>query len=273
MATSPFANTNTIDITAELTKTERAAFKTLPVVISCGAVGGLAAAAVSRIFGVGILLKWPLYKDLPIEVFMGAVAALFGCYLLTSTDFHEVKGFVFAVACGVFWGPVITGAQSYMNQYASNQAVNQSAHARTAIEQATDGQASGVVTDAANSVSNALKQVPATTDPRDKQAIVDNAKGALSAVADNHNIGTPERINAITSIGLSSVSNGATDVGVQSVHALGQVAENAQNAATRDAAQMSLEQIVNEAQKSGRASVVEIGLRTLQSTKQAPPSH
>jgi hypothetical protein len=249
---------------------EKIASRTLPMVVLCGAIGGLTAAAVSRIFGVGLLLKWPLHRDLPIEVFMGAMAALFGCYLLTSTDFHETKGFVFAIACGVFWGPVITGAQTYMNQYATSAAVSETAiAARSALEQPDTG-----IARTAASVSEALSQVPATSDPADKKAISDNARNVVSAVLHNHKITPEAKTDALRKIGLASVANGASDVGVQSVQALGLMATTASKPSTRTAATAALQAIVNDAQKSGHSALYEIARTNLDMVRRSelPPS-
>jgi hypothetical protein len=247
-----------------VTPIELAAFRTLPIVVTCGAVGGLAAAAVSRIFGVGLLLKWPLYKDLPIEIFMGAVAALFGCYLLTSTDFTEVKGFVFAVACGVFWGPVITGAQAYMNQYAGGQAVAQTDHARNTIR---SGAAHENLSTATSSVIEALGKINDVSDPQDKQAITDNSKTFLSTMAANKNLAITAKVRAIQDVGIAAINNGSSDVAAQSYQGLTGLAAGSPSESDRSAIVDAIEVLNEAAKKKNKPTIVEYGARALENVR------
>jgi hypothetical protein len=81
-----------------------------------GLIGGLGAWVWANIVGPPPLITNP-YIAVPGYMFMGGLAGFLGVYLIAKTDpSARTHAIAFSLACGLFWGPVISGAEAVVNR-------------------------------------------------------------------------------------------------------------------------------------------------------------
>lgn len=85
-------------------------------VATAGLIGGLGAWVWAMTVGPEPLIKDLLFA-VPAYMFLGAIAGCLGVYLVAKTD-PSLPGHAlsFSLACGIFWGPVISGAQAIVSR-------------------------------------------------------------------------------------------------------------------------------------------------------------
>lgn len=85
-------------------------------VIVGGLIGGLGSWVWATTVGPPPLID-SIYFAIPSYVFLGGLAGYLGVVLIAKTDTKEhFHASAFALACGLFWGPVITGAKAIVTQ-------------------------------------------------------------------------------------------------------------------------------------------------------------
>ena len=206
-----------------------------------GAFGGLCAFLLSRLLMVGPFAKtaWPLH--LPAEVALGAMAALFGVFLLTASDLTAPKTMVFALACGFFWNPILTSTQAYLTQHTDN------SNAALAVSGATTTQDLGgkssaeaqqaittATTNTTAAISN-LSKVSPSTKQEIVQASTDTVKNLSSPAT-----ATAANVQAVVAIANASQQNGATTVHAAAVQQLETLSNSARNEQTKTLARQAL---------------------------------
>lgn len=128
------------------------------LIIIAGLVGGLGAWVWATTVGPSPLLGNP-WVAIPAYMFLGAIAGFLGVYLVAKTDpAQTAHAIAFSLACGVFWGPVISGAEamvkrSQVEAQSQHVAVQQVALLRTQDEVAQRTEALQV------ELNNALRRV------------------------------------------------------------------------------------------------------------------
>jgi hypothetical protein len=86
-----------------------------------GAIGGLLFFVVAKMTGTSLPAGFG-FGLIPGLMFVGALAAAFGVYLLTASDLKAIRTYVFAVVCGLAWKSTIDSAISLAaNATASSQ--------------------------------------------------------------------------------------------------------------------------------------------------------
>ena len=216
-----------------------------------GAFGGLCSFFLSRLLGAGPFINRPVYFDLPGELLFGACAALFGVYLLTASDVTAPKTIVFALACGIFWGPIFSGTQAYLNQYSTNQSVAGSAQQASSlaskISSQQGAQADSSIQAASSQVSEALTKLPSVTSASSKQQVVNSSTQVVNSIPVSQ--ATTASVDALKNIGVASMKAGTPQVTQLTVSRLKQIAAQPQiSAATRSAAILAAQTISKTAQ-------------------------
>jgi len=86
------------------------------LIAAAGFVGGLGAWVWATTVGPSPLVPNPVLA-IPGYMFLGAIAGFLGVYLIAKTDpAQTIHAIAFSLACGVFWGPVISGAEAIVNR-------------------------------------------------------------------------------------------------------------------------------------------------------------
>ena len=217
-----------------------------------GAFGGLCSFFLSRLVGAGPFVSRPIYFDLPGELLFGACAALFGVYLLTASDVTASRTIVFALACGIFWAPVFSGTQAYLNQYSTNQSVAGSAQQASSlaskIPSQTGTQADSSIQAASSQVSAALTKLPSVTSASSKQQVVNSSTQVVNSIPVSQ--ANTASVDALKNIGVASMKAGTPQVTQLTVSRLKEIAAQPQaSAATRSAAIQAAQTISKTAQR------------------------
>jgi hypothetical protein len=226
-----------------------------------GACGGLCAFFFSRLLGAGPFIGKPIYLDLPGEILVGSCAALFGVYLLTASDVAATRTMAFALACGLFWSPIITSVQTYVQQHAEQQTVTSAQQASTLASQAagqSGTEAESTIKAASSQISEALTKLPTVATPNSRDQIVASSKSVVASIA------APKAgvasVEALKNIGAASVKGGSPQVTLLAIEKLKQIEASAPTPATRVAAEKAVASlasaspgIVQEPAKQGPA--------------------
>jgi hypothetical protein len=106
------------------------------LIVAAGFIGGLGAWVWAVTVGPSPLLPDPVLA-IPSYMFLGAIAGFLGVYLIAKTDPAETThAIAFSLACGVFWGPVISGAEAIVNRSKVEQASREVAAQQAAVVRA-----------------------------------------------------------------------------------------------------------------------------------------
>jgi hypothetical protein len=220
-----------------------------------GGFGGLLAALLTRVTGVGIFAHWSPAADIVSEVLFGVAAALFGVYLFQDASNPQTgRTLAFAVACGLAWQPIVAGTYSYVQQYASSKTAGSAQQAANSLTGGGPPPTSSSVQAAASATADAVGKLSTITDSTDRSNILKASQSVITNVAASQNTQPSVKIDALRNIGLASLSSDSQSVGLETIQPLKQLA-NSDDEATRVQAQSALKDLATEAQKQNRSLV------------------
>jgi hypothetical protein len=193
----------------------------------CGCIGGILFWVLSKLSGTAVFGAWPWYGQVPALAFLGAVAALFGVFLLTASNLNAMKTYIFAIVCGVVWQPIInTAIKSYSNVGVTRQVEQVSTKTDQLQNTANNGsteQVQSAVKATVPAVTEALKQYPDVQDAEKKQAIVDSSDKALVALEAAAAKAPDSSIQGIKEVGIAANDGHHPDVGLHAIHSLREI--------------------------------------------------
>lgn len=106
-------------------------------IVVAGVVGGFGAWVWAIAVGPSPLLDKPVLA-IPAYMFLGGIAGFLGVYLIAKTDpAQTAHAIAFSLACGIFWGPVISGAEAIVNRVQVEQQSERVAEDRATLQEAT----------------------------------------------------------------------------------------------------------------------------------------
>jgi len=235
-----------------------------------GAVGGLLFWLLSQYSGTPTFAGWHWYGQIPALMFLGAMAGLFGVYLLTASSLNAMRTYIFAIVCGVVWQPIINSAmQSVVNATATKNVAEVSSQAELLKNIATNGSTQDVTTRVnatVPAVTQAIQQLPSVQDAGKKQEIVDSSQQAISALQVAADKAPDSSIDGIKQVGIAAGAGNHTTVSihaVQSLHAIGIAAANSSHPEVAKLTADSLQAIANSSNDPSVKSAVETSLRDL----------
>jgi len=223
-------------------------------VAGAGGFGGLLAALLTRVTGVGLFAKWSPAGDIFAEIAFGVAAALFGVFLLSASDPKNARTLVFAVACGLAWQPIVAGTSSYVKQYASTQAANSAKQADASLPTGGAAASSENIQAAASQTATAISKLPQVTDSSDRSTILNASQSVIQKVSASSTTSPSAKIEALHNIGLASLNSDSQSVGLQTVQPL-KVLANSLDPAVRTQAESALQDLAVQAQRQNRSLV------------------
>ena len=190
-------------------------WKVAGYVFAAGALGGLASWCVQLLIGAAPYNK-PVFIVVPSLLVVGGIAALFGVYLLANSDTEQlIRTLAFAVACGVFWQPVIDSARTFVSQTAT---AGETANLQTSSQElgqmasSNDGNLQPKVAETGKRTTDLLQKVQALSDPALKANVVAESTRAVDQI-DAASTKAPESsVTALQDIGVAAIKNGQTNV-------------------------------------------------------------
>jgi hypothetical protein len=193
----------------------------------CGALGGILFWILGKLSGTPVFANWPWYGQVLALAFLGAIAALFGVFLLTASNLNALKTYVFAIVCGVVWQPIInTAIKSYSDVNVNRQVAQVTSQTEQLQNSADHGSAEEIksaVQTAVPAVTQALKQLPSVQDADKQKALVDSSDKALVALEAAATKAPDSSIQAIKEVGLAASEGNRADVGIHAIHSLREI--------------------------------------------------
>jgi hypothetical protein len=193
----------------------------------CGALGGLLFWVLGKWSGTATFAYWKWYGQILALAFLGAIAALFGVFLLTASSLNAIKTYIFAIVCGLVWQPIInTAIKSYSNVGVTRQVAQVSSQTQQLQNSADHGspeEVKSAVQSTVPAVTQALKQFPDVQDAEKKQAIVESSDKALVALEAAASKAPDSSIQAIKEVGIAASESNHADVGIHAINSLHQI--------------------------------------------------
>ena len=193
----------------------------------CGALGGLLFWVLGKWSGTATFAYWKWYGQILALAFLGAIAALFGVYLLTASSLNAIKTYIFAIVCGLVWQPIInTAIKSYSNVGVARQVAqvsNQTQQLQNTADHGSPEEVKSAVQSTVPAVTQALKQFPNVQDAEKKQAIVESSDKALVALEAAATKAPGTSIQAIKEVGIAASEGNHADVGIHAINSLREI--------------------------------------------------
>jgi len=193
----------------------------------CGALGGLLFWVLGKWSGTATFAYWKWYGQILALAFLGAIAALFGVFLLTASSLNAIKTYIFAIVCGLVWQPIInTAIKSYSNVGVTRQVAqvsNQTVQLQNTAEHGSPEEVKSAVKSTVPAVTQALKQFPDVQDAEKKQAIVESSDKALVALEAAASKAPDTSIQGITQVGIAASEGNHADVGIHAINSLREI--------------------------------------------------
>lgn len=203
-------------------------------VVGAGTIGGLLYWVIARFSGTAIPGNFGPAGAIFALMFVGAIAATIGVYLLTASDPTAIRTYIFAVLCGLMWQPVIaSGERLAQNAIATNQdsAVTQSLQGmQSAASSGNVDQINSAVNQTVPAVTKALSATPNVTDTDKKTEIAEASKSAITLLQSSAAKAPESSVEGLKNIALTAANSNQPAVGVSAVQALRTVAEDAARA-------------------------------------------
>lgn len=226
--------------------------RALAFVLLSGAVGGLLFWVVAKWAGTPLPTVFGRWIVL-VLMFVGALAAAFGVYLLTASDLNAIRTYIFAVVCGLAWQPMIQSAiQIASNATATSrttQVGNQVAQIKAAANGGTPQQISSAVENTALAVNHALTYSTNVTDAAKKAEMLDSSKEAINEIQSSATKAPDASVNALKTISLTAANSGDSAVAIHAIetlHTIGSEATRNNNRAVTEKVQQSLAAVAAE---------------------------
>ncbi len=197
--------------------------KYLAGVLAAGAIGGLLFWVAAKWTGTPMPSAFGRGTVLAL-MFVGALAAAFGVYLLTASDPTAIRTYVFAVVCGLVWQPMIESAK----RIATNATVtNQNARVdekvdkiKTATTAGNVQQIDAAVRDTVPAVNEALKSSRNTANLTKKAEIANASKQAINALQSSASAAPEASVDALKNISVTAANSGEPAVAIHAVESL-----------------------------------------------------
>jgi hypothetical protein len=202
----------------------------LGAVLFAGAIGGLLFFVVAKMTGTSLPAGFG-FGLIPVLMFVGALAAAFGVYLLTASDLKAIRTYVFAVVCGLAWKSMIDAAVSLAANATASSQTAQVGDTVDQVQAATlNGNAQQINTAVASTVSavnQALSYSPNVSDSSKKAEIIDTSNKAIAQLQFAADKSPDVSVDALKNISTTASSTGQTTVALQGVYALRAIGEKA----------------------------------------------
>ena len=249
-------------------------------ILISGAIGGLLFWVVGKwtgtpmpnVFGRGTFLAL---------MFVGALAAAFGVFLLTASDLTAIRTYVFAVVCGLVWQPMIDSAERIAtNATATSQTAEvgiQVDKVKAAAAGGNTDQIDAAIRNTTPAVNEALKLSPNLSDAK-RTEITDSSKQAINVLQSNAAAAPDATVDALKNISLTAASSGEPGVAlhaVESLRAIGAAAKGKSEQKLADKAAQSLAALATQSsdltvRNAARSAVSQIAL---EKAVASPASH
>jgi hypothetical protein len=194
-----------------------------------GAVGGLlfwvlckySASTPKQIGG------WPWYGQVSALMFIGAIAGLFGVYLLTASQIPAMRTYIFAIVCGLLWQPIIEQAQkSAGNVLATQQTQNVESQAglvKAASSSGNPEQVKAAVGAAVPTVTQAIRNLSNVQDADKSQELINSSQKAITELQAAASKAPDSSVGALKDVGIVASQGHHTALALHAIQSLQEI--------------------------------------------------
>jgi hypothetical protein len=220
-------------------------------VIAGGAAGGIGFWLLGEWSGTQMFYGFGRLEQIVALMFIGAVAAAIGVYLLTASDPTSMRTYVFALVCGLVWQPIIdAGKRLATNAAVSSKVEDVNASADQIVREVDNGgNVAAQINNTVPNVKDALQATPSVQDAGKQAAIARSSEKAINAIYRAAPKDPDASLKALSTISLEASRSGQPAVAVQAlqgVRNIGFAAAEGRNDALADSATKSLQQISSQ---------------------------
>jgi hypothetical protein len=250
--------------------------RALGFVAFAGAVGGLLYWVLAELAQQPVGSNWSVSEQIFAMVFVGAIAGLFGVYLLTASDLKAIKTFIFAIVCGLVWQPILQSAQGLVaTATATKQAADLGTRATQIKASAKTGNASQLksqLNSTAAAVNDAVTTLPSVTDKDKRRELLSQSKNAVDAIESGFSAAPTATVDALTDVGLKSAKANQGEVAATTIQSLAAVANTAQKKGQDDVARKAYQSIRSISSYSSDPLVKGTAANAMKATEVAIPA-
>ena len=226
-----------------------------------GCLGGVAVAGTAGGFGFWLLGEWansPMFAcfnrfgQITALMFIGALSAAIGVYLLTASDLTSMRTYIFAVVFGLVLQPITYAGKRLVTNAAVSGKV---ARVNSSVERLSDATESrspelgAQIKSTLPSVNAALQAASGVQDSSKQVDIAQSSTRAINAILEAARQAPDPSLQALTDISLEAGRTGQADVAVkavQGVRTIGFSAAESENHALAADATKSLQAISSQ---------------------------
>jgi hypothetical protein len=153
-------------------------------------------------------------------MFIGALSAAIGVYLLTASDLSPMRTYIFAVVCGLVWQPITdAGKRLVTNAAVSNKVarVNSSVDRLSTAAQSGGPEVGAQIKNTLPSVNAALQAASRVQDASTQEDIAKSSVRAINAILQAAPQAPDTSLQALTDISLEAGRSRQADVAVKAV--------------------------------------------------------
>jgi hypothetical protein len=192
-------------------------------------LGGVVVAGAAGGFGFWLLGEWantPMftgfnrYGQICALMFIGALAAAIGVYLLTASDLTSMRTYIFALVCGLVWQPITDAGKRLVTNAAVS---NKVARVDISVDRLSSAAHSGgpevdaQIKDILPSVKAVLQAAPSVQDSSKQEDIAKSSERAINAISGAAWQAPNTSLEALTDISLEAGRAGQSNVAVKAV--------------------------------------------------------
>jgi hypothetical protein len=204
-------------------------------------LGGVVAAGMAGGIGFWLLGVWantPMFQSFnPVGrvaalMFIGAIAALIGVYMLTASDLTSMRTYVFALVCGLVWQPITDAGKRLVANAAVSSKVAQVNSSTNDLANAdrSGSQVDDKITNSVPGVKAALQAGSGVQDANKQDEILKSSISAVEAIQNASSKAPDASLKALSDISLEASHTGQSELAVRAIQGLRAIAFTAAEA-------------------------------------------
>jgi hypothetical protein len=195
-----------------------------PVLVAVfGAVGGLVAWILANAAGTATQLG---IRNTPFSILasmlVGAVAAWFAVYYLLPTDMGQFKKVLaLALACGVFWQPIIQGMKRTVDGISTTRTADALDDQQKKLQSASSSTDTGALLQkSADLVVDSSMKASNTDDADQKKKLEEKAQAVVASIPEAAKADPAASYNALEKVGVAAATNDQRSLASESLNSL-----------------------------------------------------
>jgi hypothetical protein len=164
-------------------------------------------------------------------MFIGAIAGLFGVYLLTASQIPAMRTYIFAIVCGLLWQPIIDEAQKSAGNVLATQQTqnvnNQAGLVKAASASGNPEQVKAAVGAAVPVVTQAIQKLSDVQDAGKSQELINSSQKAINELQAAATKDPDSSVGALKDVSIAASQGHHTLLALHAIQSLQQIGMSA----------------------------------------------